>query len=274
MTTFPDGKDSPPPAPEPDVTPDVTIIEVQPQDLFAVVVAHPPPLTSRSGILTYHTTFAAAFDDAYSWLYTWPNSRPLATYFPSTSQVSLLGHSTSPSASSQYKVRLSNEAWEFIQRQTRRYQYDGRGPAGGSTYFLLALTRANPDPSADWTDARPSHIRAFDPHQLRKGKFPFWSDSPTDGLTTDTRRWQRSLNAAHLALMLPALRAISDHFLIAPFGLGQLDPLQRALTVLEVYGRGWLIPRNEPPPNPRPVNAKQRQYRLNRIRNSKVELVF
>lgn len=265
-------------------------------------------LQPKEGVLAYSLSFDAAIDEALAYLATPSASSLLVTFKPPapprrsaqriihTALTPIVADQGDPlnkaleltnpatfrpnfqhlttAISGKYKVRLSNDAWERIQDETRRYRYDGRGPMHGCTYFLLALMIANPTPQ-HWVDTRPPQLKQYDQFRLKHNRFPYWSEAQDVGLTMEhTRRLQRSLNANHIAQMFTLLMPIADHFLIAPYAGDQTTPITRALTVLECYGLKYLTPIVQPPMNPTPAREDKRRWRATRLRNRGPELVF
>lgn len=268
---------------------DLTATIVDTDHLFASIISYETPPSNPSpdeGLIGYHLTYQAAEDAILSYISKPPTERPtfLISFRPPT-----LKHAPSlprpfdphqPPTRQQYgyapqmKVRLSNKAWAYIQKQTRYYRYDGGGPTLGCTHFLLALFAANPLPD-NWSDTRPNNLVMYDSARKAHGQFPYWSEAQDIGLTmSSTRRLQRTMNPIHIQQMLPVLSTLADHFLIAPYAGIQTDPTRRALTVLECYGLGFLTPAHHPAICPKPANEDKRRYRANRQRSRGPELVF
>lgn len=168
-------------------------------------------------------------------------------------------------------IKFSEPAWLSLQRSTREYRYDGRGPGNvGVAAYLAALIHSNPTPDY-WKDTRPQPIPTFDIPRMSAVPplVPMWS--PAFQLEPGYERTlNRMLNKARIEAITPALFALSQHFMIFPYR-NVYNERTRANAVLEAIGLGWLTPVNPPAYNPLPVNQTRRKHYK---KASNFELVF
>lgn len=249
-----------------------------------VIAAYDDP-DPRVHVVDIYTTLPPALDAAYAIVYPQPQPpHPLPrtlTDFTPRSPTNLANSANS----TQVGIRLSQQAWDYLQRESAYYGYKGHSLTTGFTHYLLALLAANPtSPTtsllAHWTDTRPPDLKMFDAARLNstrhspRRQFPYWARQaygPANQLR-GVEQAKRGLNRAHFTQAQPLLLNLADHFFIAPYSGNQTSPRARAAAVIEAIGLNYLTPRNPPAQNPRPVDPKQRHRYVKKHTN--VELVF
>ena len=235
-----------------------TVVESQPNWNLILSFNDDPPHLAY--ILSFHITLGAALDSAYAYLY---SSLSTNTFARPKHSFRL---ADPPPRHAHSNVALSDEAWLFLNEQTRAYKYNGRASYLGVSMYLLALLDANPTP-ADWSDNRSAiepDLAEYNDGRVMDGKLPVWTDDDFNDNRhfTGYRRRPRSFPTVKLDIILRRLEPIAVAHKITPtFEKRDLLNKRRwASAALEAIGLKYLAPNNPPKLNPTPAKRDRRHH--------------
>ena len=231
----------------------LTLTVIETDDNSAVVIASHPTLRHLGsvGIVAFCLSLDAGLRVAYEHLLIWAVKGTIDTMTLETPEETPSRKKTS--------IALSDKAWEYLSHQRDRCGFTAPGIKSPGIFALLdALIQHNPDPAADWRDARcdyPEQLQMFDMERLQRKQLPLWSQAPD----IETRiRKPRGIIGEYWYPLIPAYAALGRHYGISPYRGGSFEnPSVVATATLEAIGLGYLTPSAWPTnPNPRPERSK------------------